>query len=112
MLTEKDVFDRVGVTEVRIRTWVERGWVSPAVSEAGYVYTEIDVARCNLIRELRDDLDIDGETVPVVLRLLDQIYDLRRDLRTVSKAIEQETTEVSARIFAQVKAARAFSSSE
>lgn len=106
MLTEKDILDRAGVTQVRLRVWVARGWLSPAQSEAGLSFTELDVARCNLIREFRDDLEIDSETLPVVLRLLDQIYGLRRELRNVTRAIEQQPTDVQARILKVVKAAR------
>ena len=88
-LTEKHVLQRVsGVTAVRLKVWSERGWISPARSETGYVYTEIDVARCDLIRQFRDEMEIDSETVPVVLKLLDQVYSLRRELRMVTSAIK------------------------
>lgn len=104
MLTEKDIVERTGIAEIRVRTWVERGWLTPAQSETGWVYTEIDLARCTLIRELNDDMEIDDETVPVVLRLIDQVYNLRRELRTMSKAVEQEPDEVIARVRAYVEA--------
>lgn len=99
MLTEQDVLQRVvGVTEVRLRTWVARGWICPARSETGHVYTELDIARCDLIRQFRDELEIDGETVPVVLKLLDQVYGLRRELRTLTRAVEQQPDNVRIQI--------------
>jgi chaperone modulatory protein CbpM len=98
-VSEKDALERLaGLTEVRLRTWVSRGWVSPAQSETGYVYSEIDIVRCDLIRQLRDDMEIDRETVPVVLSLLDQIYGLRSELRSVMRAIERQPEAVRRQI--------------
>jgi chaperone modulatory protein CbpM len=43
-----------------------------------------------LIRELRYDLAIDEEAMPVVLQLLDQVYALRRRLRAIATAIDTQ----------------------
>jgi chaperone modulatory protein CbpM len=99
MVPEHDALQRVvGVTEIRLRTWVSRGWVSPTQTETGYVYSELDIARCDLIRQLRDDLEIDRETVPVVLSLLDQVYGLRRELRALMRAVERQPESVRRQI--------------
>lgn len=95
MLTEQDVLQRVvGVTQVRLHAWVARGWICPKQSEVGHVYTELDVARCDLIRQFSDELEIDSETLPVVLKLLDQVYGLRRELRAVMRAVEEQPDDV------------------
>jgi chaperone modulatory protein CbpM len=99
MVSEKDALERVsGLTQVRLRTWISRGWIAPAQGQAGYVYSEIDIVRCDLIRQLRDEMEIDRETVPVVLSLLDQVYGLRRELRTVMRAIERQPEDVRRQI--------------
>ena len=104
MLTEQDVLQRVvGISEVRLRTWVARGWICPAQSDAGDVYTELDIARCDLIRQFRDELEIDSETVPVVLKLLDQLYGLRRELRTLMRALEQQPDDVRSQVLATLR---------
>jgi len=75
----------IGATELRY--WVEEGWLRPANRQGAYVFDEIDVARARLIRDLRRQLAIGPDAMPVVLHLLDQIYAMRRALRTVNQAI-------------------------
>ena len=40
-----------------------------------------------LITELRNDMGVNDDAIPVVLRLLDQIYSLRRALADLNEAI-------------------------
>ena len=56
------------------------------------------MARVRLIRELRHDLEIEEETLPVVLSLLDQLYANRRRLRALSEAVAAEPAETRARV--------------
>ena len=99
MFTERDVVQRVtGLTEVRLQAWVARGWICPAQSKTGHVYTELDIARCDLIRQFRDELEFDGETVPVVLKLLDQVHGLRRGLRTFMRVVDKQPQDVRSQI--------------
>jgi chaperone modulatory protein CbpM len=42
-----------------------------------------------LIREVRQDLDIGEEALPVILSLLDQLYELRRNFRALGDAIAE-----------------------
>lgn len=95
MVSEREVVQRIkGLTETRLRSWIARGWIVPLYDEPDYRFSELDIARCDLIRQFRDELDIDSETVPVVLSLLDQVYGLRRELRCVMRAIEQQPSDV------------------
>ena len=75
--------------ETELQAWVERGWVRPEGTEPDWVFQEIDVARVRLIRELRNDLGIDDETLPVVLSLIDQLYAARRQMRKLRRAVEE-----------------------
>ncbi len=107
MLTEKDVLLRVsGVTRMRLQTWVERGWLSPAQTDTGHAFSDLDIARCALIRQMRDDLEFDDETVPVLLALLDQVYGLRRELRAVLRAVEAQPDDISSQILEVLKSGR------
>ena len=70
-----------GLTAPDLERWINNDWVRPQGPAGAYLFQDIDVARVRLICELRFDLRIDEETLPVVLMLLDQIYGLRRELR-------------------------------
>lgn len=73
-----------GLPEADVRRWIANEWVRPDKGSDSYVFRDIDVARIRLIRDLRDELEINEAALPVVLMLLDQLYDLRRRLRELS----------------------------
>ena len=79
-----------GLTQVELISWVERGWVAPDTAGSGLEFREIDIARVRLIRDLRRDMDIAEDAVALVLSLLDQVYDMRRTLKAVLRAIERQ----------------------
>lgn len=74
------------LSQVELVHWVEQGWVIPDAEGTVYVFGEIDVARVRLIHDLRRDMDLGEDAVPMVLSLLDQIYELRSQLKAVLRA--------------------------
>ena len=82
------------LTTVELITWVERGWVIPDAAGSGFEFREVDVARVRLIHDLRHGMDIGEDAVPLVLSLLDQVYDLRSRLHSVLRAVEAQPREV------------------
>jgi chaperone modulatory protein CbpM len=91
------------ITAPVIQDWVARGWVhAEGASPEEWVFAEIDIARIRLIRELRVDLDVDEGAVPLVLSLLDQVYDLRRTLKAMARALESQPAEVRAAVLAAI----------
>ena len=98
-LTEQDVVARITeVTVVQLRTYVARGWIAPSADLGGLTYDEIDLARIRLVHELYDQLAIDEETLPVVLKLMDQLYGTRRELKALVQAVDKEDEDVRKRI--------------
>jgi chaperone modulatory protein CbpM len=91
----------VGLNEAELRHWIAERWVRPESGAEGYVFAEVDVARVQLIHELRYELAIDEEAMPVVLQLLDQVYALRRRLRVALGAIDAQPDEIRAAIRAR-----------
>lgn len=103
MLDVRTVIARVhGLSEERLHSWTVEGLVRPARRESEVLYAEVDVARLRLLVTLEDELAVEPETVPVVLGLLDQLHGLRRALRTLGQAVEQQPDAVRARIRAAV----------
>jgi chaperone modulatory protein CbpM len=90
MIGLEAVLHRVsGLDEARLNAWIEEGWIRPERQPGGYVFQEIDIARCRLILELREELEVDEAAMPVVLTLLDQLHQTRRQLRRVAEALER-----------------------
>jgi chaperone modulatory protein CbpM len=106
---EAEVVEMLGTVRLtELRLWCEAGWVAPAQpgvpGEAGPVFDEVDLARIRLVRELRDDLGLDEGAIPVVLSLVDQLYGVRRELRALARAVEQQPDEVAAPVRAAFRA--------
>jgi chaperone modulatory protein CbpM len=89
-----------GLNEPELLAWADRGWVRPVEAASGLEFDEIDVARVRLIYDLRTSLHIDEDTIPVVLSLLDEVHDLRSELRAVLRAVEAQPEAVRRAILA------------
>lgn len=90
-LDERQVVASVHRLRLReLRIWVQEGWIRPATGERGPVFDELDVARIRLVCDLKEDLSLPLEAVPVVLALLDQVHGLRRELRNLALAVDQQ----------------------
>jgi chaperone modulatory protein CbpM len=88
--------------EAELVAWIERGWVRPVPDDAGWVFQEIDVARVRLIHDLRRGMEVQEDVIPLVLSLLDQVYDLRARLRAVLRAVEAQPEDVRGPILASI----------
>ena len=81
--------------QTELMAWVEQHWVQPERSlDDGPVFRDIDIARVHMIYDLRRRLDVHEETVPLVLSLLDQVYELRRNLKAMTRALDQQSEDV------------------
>ena len=94
MITMEALVVTIGDLDPRdVEGWIESDWVRPAGGRGAWLFREIDVARIHLIRSLRDDLDLHDDALPVVLRLIDQLYDERRRLRRLRDAMDRTVPE-------------------
>jgi len=76
-----------------LHRWIGQAWVRPDGIAGRYVFRDIDVERVRLILELRDDMQVNEEALPVVLSLLDQLYDTRRRMRRLRVALDRTVTD-------------------
>lgn len=78
--------------------WIERRWILPEAREANggeiWLFHEVDIARIELILDIRREFTVDEETLSLVLGLLDQVYSLRRQMRRLCGAIESQPSEI------------------
>ena len=88
------------VTNLRpdeVEQWIANAWLRAEGTPGHYRFRDIDVARVRLIRELRHELGVEEETVPVVLSLVDQLYAARRQMQLLRRAVEEAAPRRSAR---------------
>ena len=84
--------ERLTLRELRI--WVREGWVRPAYLEGGPVFDDIDIARLRLLCDLRKDMALPTDTLPVILTLIDHLHRTRRDLRRLTEALDEQSPDV------------------
>ena len=87
-----------------LERWIAERWVLPESDARGYLFQEVDVARIRLIVDLRHDLAIGEEALPLVLNLLDQVYALRRRLRALCDALETQPPEIRDAVLGRMRA--------
>jgi chaperone modulatory protein CbpM len=83
-----------GLERAELSRWVENRWVLPERHADTWVFHEIDVARVELIVDIRRDFAVDDEAMELVLGLLDQIYGLRRQMRRLCEAVANQPPDV------------------
>ena len=69
-----------------VNAWVEAEWLLPATARTGFDFSEADLARALLIKELTVDFGVNDEGIAIVLHLLDQLYGLRSLLKDIRAA--------------------------
>ncbi len=89
MKTLVQVLAEFSLSQGELLLWIERRWVLPLAQGSESVCGEADVARLQMIVELRRDLAIDDEAMSVVLDLLDKLYGLRRQMRELLAAVDE-----------------------
>ena len=65
-----------------LKAWIEAGWLLPERDRTDKAFSEIDVARVQLIRDLQA-MGVNDEALPIILDLIDQVHGLRRTVRTL-----------------------------
>jgi chaperone modulatory protein CbpM len=80
IISKLDFLYRTQLDQKTLEVWIEEEWLAPQGSDGEPAYSEVDLARAKLIRELQQDMGVNNEGVSVILSLLDQMHSLRRAL--------------------------------
>ena len=56
-----------------------------------------------LIHDLRRDMEVGEDAIPLVLSLLDQVYELRSRLRSMMRAVETQPRDVQRAILTAIE---------
>jgi chaperone modulatory protein CbpM len=79
MITISEFLLRVRIDQPSLESWIAAGWLFPQ-REPELIFSDIDLARAQLIRELKEDFGVNDEGISLILHLLDQIHGLRRSM--------------------------------
>ena len=79
-----------------LEAWIRDALVAPEAETQ--LFGEMECARVRLICTLHYELEIDAGTLPVVLSLIDQLYDTRQRLLSLTAAVAAQDKTVQAAI--------------
>jgi chaperone modulatory protein CbpM len=80
MISKREFLLRAQLEDETLEAWIQEEWLIPDESAGEMAFSDADVARAQLIRDLKNDLGVNNEGVGVILNLVDQIHGLRRVL--------------------------------
>ena len=83
IISKLEFLDRAQLDLETLEVWIEEEWLAPSGSASELAFSEADLARATLIRDLKQDLGVNDEGVGVILNLLDQVHGLRKALADV-----------------------------
>jgi chaperone modulatory protein CbpM len=98
MIDEFEICRRAGINLHTLRGWMEADWIRPGACGEDGSFSEMDLARAQLIRDLAGPMGVNSEGIAVILSLLDQIHGLRRTLRRMNSVIIAQDAPVRERI--------------
>jgi chaperone modulatory protein CbpM len=87
MLGSRDFLLRARLDAASLEAWIEAGRLAPRRTGSERVFSDLDLARAWLIRDLRDGMGVNYEGIAVALGLLDQVHGLRQALRRLGSAL-------------------------
>jgi chaperone modulatory protein CbpM len=80
MITEREFLERARLDRRTLTVWIEEQWLIPGSTADELAFTDMDLARANLIHDLKDKMGVNDEGLGLILHLLDQMHSLRRAL--------------------------------
>jgi len=85
-----------------LEDWIRDELVRPLHEEGTQLFTDMECARVRLICTLHYGLEVDRETLPVVMSLVDQLYDTRQRLLSLTAAVAAQGEAIQAAIIAAI----------
>jgi chaperone modulatory protein CbpM len=96
MISAQEFLLRARLEHHSLEAWIAAGWLIPPQTDPELAFSDVDLARAQLIRDLRDDLGVNDEGISVVLHLLDQVHGLRRSMQELLDAMRAARQESGA----------------
>lgn len=76
----EEVCEICGVSVTTVKTFIESEWVVPLDPHAQMLDDE-DIARIRLILELKNDFEVNDQSIDIILHLIDRIHVLNLRLK-------------------------------
>jgi len=95
-----------------LEAWIREELVVPRQEAGTSLFSDMECARVRLICTLHYDLEVGADTLPLVLSLLDQLYETRQRLFALTAAVTAQDKNIQAGIIAAMERTGASSESD
>ena len=92
MIRVQEFLLRARLEQRSLEACLEAGWLIPVTREPELEFSDVDLARAQLIRDLREDLGVNDEGIGVILHLLDQMHGLRQSMHDLLDDVRASRT--------------------
>jgi chaperone modulatory protein CbpM len=89
IISREEFLVRARLDDETLVAWCAEEWLIPGGTPEALEFCDADVARADLIRDLKGSLGVNDEGVGIILNLIDQVHGLRRSLAQVLEARRQ-----------------------
>ena len=97
MISEREFLERSRLDRGTLEIWIRESWLCPDCTTPERAYTDMDLARANLIRDLKMNMGVNDEGLDVILHLIDQMHGLRRALAEALARLRERERAASGR---------------
>jgi len=92
MLDEEEFLKRAELDRTTLEVWIREEWLVPMRSGPGRGFTEMDLARARLIRDLQRNMGVNEPGLDVILHLIDQMHGLRQALAEALSTLRERAS--------------------
>lgn len=100
----EDLLEQIAALERNdLEVWIREEMITPQEEAGTLFFSESECARIRLVCTLHYDLEIDMGALPTVLSLVDELYETRQQLLSLTAAIAAQDKAVQSAILAALK---------
>ena len=88
-INKQEFLIRSGLGQETLASWLEEQWLIPSDSSLEMSFSDVDIARAQLIRDLQEIMGVNDEGVGVILHLVDQLYGMRQTLMALQNVVQR-----------------------
>lgn len=100
----KDLLEQItALQRSDLEAWIREEMITPQDENGTVLFSESECARIRLVCTLHYDLEIDLEALPTVLSLVDELYETRQQLLSLTAAIAAQDKAIQSAILATLK---------
>jgi chaperone modulatory protein CbpM len=91
IMNKQQFLTSVGLQVQTLEIWLEHQWLIPDQTSAEMTFSDTDVARAHLIRDLKSDFGVNDEGIDVILHLVDQLHGLRWAFEQIHRDVQDSS---------------------